>query len=71
LLELLKNQTAIGKREATGLIGLGLLAFGLWVIWWPSSPVVSGTILLYVAHGGVNGIFRYGPPGPSERAPGP
>ena len=73
MIDLIRQQKAIGTREATGLIGLVLLAIGLGAIWWPSAPVVCGCVLLYVAHGGIKRVtIRPDAPNPeSGGAPGP
>ena len=39
----------VDANDVLGLIGLGLLAYGLWWVWWPLTFSVPGAILLLLA----------------------
>ena len=39
----------MGLNDVVGLVGLGLLAYGLWWIYWPLAFVVPGAVLTAVA----------------------
>lgn len=50
----------LDKRDCTGIAGMASLGAGASAIFWPAGLIAVGVVLLYVAHGGVSGIFRRG-----------
>ena len=43
------RRSPVGLNDVVGLVGLGLLAYGLWWIYWPLAFVVPGAVLTAVA----------------------
>ncbi len=50
----------LDKRDCTGIAGISTFGAGAWAIFWPAGLIAIGVVLLYVAHGGVNGILKRG-----------
>ncbi len=46
----IKNLTGlIDARDVLGAVGLGLLAYGLWLVWPPAAAIVPGAVMTGVA----------------------